>query len=74
MFVRYNVYSFIGLNFVFVVLRIVNNAKVLYEVWKRAGSDETDAKYFGNSLHEPVFECWRYLNNRYSSSSCVASN
>ena len=60
MFVRYNVYSFIGLKG---VLRTVNNVKVLYEVWKRAGSYETSVKYFGNGIHEAVFECWRYINN-----------
>ena len=54
MFVRYNVYSFIGLK---CVLRTVNDGKLIYEVWKRVGSYETDVRYFGNDIHEPVFEC-----------------
>ena len=52
MFVRYNVYSFIGLK---CVLRTVNNVKVLYEVWKRASSYEIDVKYFRNGIHEPFY-------------------
>ena len=28
---------------------------------------------FRNVTRETVFECWGYLNNRYDSSSCVAS-
>ena len=54
MVVQYNMYYFIGLKD---VLRTFNNVKVLYQVRKRAGSDETYAKYFGNGIHEPIFEC-----------------
>ena len=39
---------------------------------EKAGSNEIDDKYFGNGIHEPVFECWRYPNYLYNSSSCVA--
>ena len=27
-------------------------------MWKTTGSKKTDAKYFGNVIHEPVFECY----------------